>query len=113
MVQGPKFIWEVVFFHKPSKTLILVDLLENIGDDFQHPTGFLLRFWWKIVFRMWNNPKAAPEYQVGWGKKEIVKDRLNKIVSWEADRIILSHGELIEKDVRTILTSAWDKVLHV
>jgi len=31
---------EVAFFHKPSKTLILVDLLENISDDFKHPTVF-------------------------------------------------------------------------
>ena len=61
---------------------------------------------------MWNKPKAAPEYQVAWGKKEIVKKSLNKIISWEADRIILSHGELIEKDVKAILVSAWDKVLH-
>lgn len=113
VVQGPKIIWEVAFVHKPSKTLILVDILENIGDDFQHPTGIYLQFWWKVVFRMWNKPKAAPEYQVAWGKKEIVKKSLNKIISWDADRIILAHGELIEKDVKTTLTSAWDKVLHV
>ena len=112
VVQGPKYIWEVVFFHRPSKTLILVDLLENIGNNFRHPTGLYLQFWWKIVFRMWNNPKAAPEYQVGWGKKEIVKNCLNKIIGWDADRIILSHGELVEKNVRNTLTSAWAKVLN-
>ena len=36
VIQGTKYIWEVAFFHKPSKTLILVDLLENIGDDYSH-----------------------------------------------------------------------------
>ncbi len=111
VVQGPKYIWEVAFFHKPSKTLILVDLLENIGDDFKHPTGLNLQFWWKIVFRMWNNPKAAPEYQVGWGKKAIVKNGLKKIIDWGAERVILSHGELIDYNVKNILSTAWSKVL--
>lgn len=112
LVHGTKYIWEVAFFHRPSKTLILVDLLENIGDDFQHPTSLLLRFWWKVVFRMWNNPKAAPEYQMGWGNKNIVKEGLNKILSWKAERMILAHGELIEDNVNKILGTAWYKVLN-
>ncbi len=104
-------MWEVAFFHKSSKTLILVDLLENIGDDFRHPTDRILRFWWKVVFRMWNNPKAAPEYQLGWGRKDIVKIGLDKILGWKAERVILAHGELIEGNVDVVLGSAWHKVL--
>jgi hypothetical protein len=103
----------VAFFHKPSKTLILVDLLENIGDDFKHPVDITLRFWWKVIFKMWNNPKPASEYQVGWGDKDKVKMAFNRIFNWNADRIILAHGELIEKDVNLILRSAWKKVLNV
>lgn len=112
VIQGTKIIWEVAFFHKPSKTLILVDLLENIGDDFEHPVGLWLRFWWKVVFHMWNKPKPAPEYQVGWGDKKKVKEVFNTILGWKADRVILAHGELIEKEANAILQSAWKKVLN-
>ncbi len=112
VIQGTRYIWEVAFFHKPSKTLILVDLLENIGDDYSHLTSLYLRFWWKVVYKMWNNPKAAPEYQMGWGKKDIVKGGLKKILGWEAERIILAHGELIEGNVDSVLRSAWHKVLN-
>lgn len=111
-VHGSKYIWEVVFFHKPSKTLILVDLLENIGDNYQHHAGLLLRFWWKVVLRMWNNPKAAPEYQMGWGNKEMVKQGLETILTWDAERVILQHGECIEDDVNDTLIRAWDKVFN-
>ena len=111
VIQGTRIIWEVVFFHKPSKTIILVDLLENIGDDYQHKAGLLLRFWWKVVYKMWNNPKAAPEYQMGWGKKAIVKQGLDKIIAWNADRVILAHGEFVEARVNEVLRSAWQKVL--
>ena len=88
-------------------------MLENIGDDYQHPASLLLRFWWKLVYKMWNNPKAAPEYQMGWGEKEVVKKGLEKILSWPSERIILAHGELIENNVSDVLRSAWGKVLNV
>lgn len=112
LVQGTKHIWEVAFFHKSSRTLILVDLLENIGDDYGHEAGLLLRFWWKGIFRMWNNPKAAPEYQMGWGNREIVKISLNKILSWDARRVIIAHGENIEEHIRETLARAWEQVLN-
>lgn len=111
LIQGTRFIWEVAFFHKPSQTLILVDLLENIGDDYQHRAGLYLQFWWKLIFRMWNNPKAAPEYQMGWGQKHIVKIGLEKILGWNAERVILAHGENIQNNVNEILHTAWKKVL--
>ena len=111
VVQGPKIIWEVAFFHRPSRTLILVDLFENIGDDYQHQAGLMLRLWWKVVFRMWNNPKAAPEYQIAWGNKEVVSKGLKRILEWNADRVILAHGELVEGDVENRLRSAWERVL--
>lgn len=112
VIQGPRIIWEVAFFHRPSKTLILVDLLENIGDDYQHKASLWLQFWWKCVFRMWNSPKAAPEYQVAWGNKSLVKKGLNKILDWHAERVILAHGENIEANVNAILRAAWKKVLN-
>jgi hypothetical protein len=110
-ISGTRIITEVVFLHRQSKTIILVDLLENIGDSYRHDAGLLLRFWWKMVFRMWNNPKAAPEYQLGWGHKEIVRKALHKVLDWHADRIILSHGEIIEGDVQEVLRTAWRNVL--
>ena len=61
---------------------------------------------------MWNHPKAAPEYQVGWGKKGLVKTGLNRIINWNAERVILAHGELIDGNVADVLRSAWIKVLN-
>ena len=111
-IQGTTFISEVAFLHQESKTLILVDLLENIGDDYTHEASLLLKFWWKAVFKMWNNPKAAPEYQMGWGDKKIVKAGLEKILSWDFERIIIAHGNLIETNAKSVLMKAWENVLH-
>ena len=110
-MQGTRYIWEVSFFHRASRTLILVDLLENIGDDYSHPAGLVLQFWWKLVFRMWNHPKAAPEYQIGWGNRAMVRNCLHRILDWDAQRVILAHGEPVESNVDAVLRAAWKRVL--
>jgi hypothetical protein len=106
LVRGNRFIWEVAFFHKPSKTLILVDLIENIGD---HSSGasWKLKFWWKVVFQMWNEPKPAPEYQLGWKDRKAAKASLKRILAWDFERIIIAHGENIDRDAVAVARRAW------
>ena len=110
LVRGNRFIWEVAFYHIPSKTLILVDLLENITDK-TAGVNWLLKFWWKVVFRMWKNPKPAPEYQMGWKDKKAAGESLRRILDWDFERIILAHGELVEENAKGILVAAWKGVL--
>jgi hypothetical protein len=110
LVRGNRFIWEVAFFDRLSKTLILTDLLENIGEK-SGAVSWQFKLWWKIVFHMWDNPKPAPEYQMGWKDKRAAKRSLERILEWDFDRIILSHGENIEADAKAILRKAWARPL--
>jgi len=111
LITGTRFMWEVAFFDKKSRTLILTDLLENFTDE-TPGTNLYLRLWMQYVFGMWNNPKPGPEYQFGWGNKKAVRNALNRILEWDFERIILSHGELIEHDPRSVVTRAWKNVLN-
>jgi hypothetical protein len=106
LVRGNKYIWEVAFFHKPSRTLLLTDLIENITDQTPN-TNWLLKLWWKAVFHMWNNPKPAPEYQLGWKDKAAARQSLQRILQWDFERIVLSHGDVIEKDAKATAREAW------
>jgi hypothetical protein len=106
LVRGNKYIWEVAFFHKSSRTLVLVDLVENIGDQTEG-VGWGLKLWWKVVFHMWNNPKPAPEYQMGWKDKSAARRSLERILQWDFERVILAHGDVIETNAKAILREAW------
>jgi hypothetical protein len=110
LVRGNKYIWEVAFFHKASRTLLLVDLIENITDQTPN-TNWLLKLWWKAVFHMWNNPKPAPEYQLGWKDKAAARQSLQRILDWDFDRIVLSHGDLIDKEAKATAREAWKSPL--
>ena len=52
--------------------------------------------------------KAAVEVR----NKKMVKIALEKILSWDAERVILAHGENIEGNVNKTLCTAWKKVLN-
>lgn len=110
LVRGNKHIWEVAFYHRPSRTLLLVDLIENFTDQTPN-VNWLLRLWWKAVFRMWNNPRPAPEYQMGWKDKTAARRSLRKILEWDFDKIIMSHGDLIEVNAKERALEAWAKPL--
>ena len=110
LVRGNKHIWEVAFYHKSTKTLILVDLIENITDKTEG-VNLTLKLWWKLVFHMWNNPKPAPEYQLGWKDKKAASKSLNKILVWDFEKIILSHGDLIEVNAKETALLAWQHPL--
>ena len=110
LVRGNKIIWEVAFYHKITKTLILVDLIENFTDKTED-VSLSLELWWKIVFRMWGKPKPAPEYQLGWRDKKAASKSLKKILNWDFDRIILSHGDLIEENAKEAALHAWRQPL--
>ena len=111
LVQGSRFIWEVAFFHRTTKTLILVDLIENYGDK-TAKINWVMLVWWKFVFRMWNHPKPAPEYQMGWKDKAAARQSLERILDWDFDKIIIAHGDLIEEEVLRIARTAWRAVLE-
>jgi hypothetical protein len=101
---------EVAMFHRASRTLILVDLIENFTDTTSH-TGGALKFWIKYVFRMWGNPRPAPEYQMGWNDRQAAAKSLRRILAWDFQQIVLSHGDLIQSDAREVAIIAWSGIL--
>ncbi|HEY2345129.1 MAG TPA: DUF4336 domain-containing protein [Xanthomonadaceae bacterium] len=111
LVQGTRFMREVAMFHRASRTLILVDLIENFTDATPH-TGGALKFWFKYVLRMWNNPRPAPEYRMGWSDRKAAAASLRRILAWDFDRIVLSHGDLIERAAHEVAIKAWSGVLE-
>lgn len=111
LVAGTRIMREVAMFHRASRTLILVDLIENFTDATPHTSG-ALKFWFKYVLRMWNNPRPAPEYRMGWRDRAAAAQSLRRILAWDFERIVLSHGNLIERDAHKVAARAWSGVLE-
>jgi hypothetical protein len=60
---------------------------------------------------MWNVPKPAPEYQMGWKDKTLAKKSMDQIMQWDFNQVIISHGENITKDAKNVVRGAWKSIL--
>jgi hypothetical protein len=109
-LEGTRVMREVAFFHHESRTLVLVDLVENFTPD-TPGTNWLLRLGFRAL-GMWNDPSPAPEYSFAWGDKARVREGMERILAWDFERVILSHGDVITRDARRVVARAWQKVLR-
>ncbi|HUY02317.1 MAG TPA: hypothetical protein VMV33_03450, partial [Rhodocyclaceae bacterium] len=92
LLQGPRVMREVAFFHHASKTLILVDLVENVTAA-TPGTNWLLRLLFRMI-GMWNTPSPAPEYRLGWGDKALVRQCMMRILQRDFERVTRRGGHV-------------------
>ncbi len=109
LIRGNRLIWEVAFYHRLSRTLVLVDLIENFTDH-TPDTNWALKLMFKAL-RMWNRPKPAPEYSMGWNDKAAARASLERVLEWDFERIVIAHGDLIEQDAKNVARQAWASLL--
>jgi hypothetical protein len=109
VMQGGRYIREVIFFHHASKTLIVTDVIENIGRD-TPGTNWMLRVWF-VLLGMWNEPAPAPEYRFTWSDKSAARRCFERVLEWDFERVILAHGDLITRDAKTMVERAWRSIL--
>ena len=96
----------MVFFHRPSATLIASDLAFHIGASSPALT--------RLVFRLGGAyEKLAPTLL----ERMLVRDReafrrsLERILEWPFDRVVVAHGEVLEKGGREALARGYHWLL--
>jgi hypothetical protein len=89
--RGAPMLNEVVFFHRPSRTLVLTDMAHNVGPDAAALTRFFFRLFGgygrlgvSLVERMVNRDRPA------------VRRTVDTILQWDFQRVILAHGRVVE-----------------
>jgi hypothetical protein len=92
---------EVVFFHEQSRTMICCDALLNLSEHDYRSTRF--------VAALMRN--TAPGF--GWMERFMIRDRklarreVDRILDWDFDRIVLSHGATVPSDGREAMRRAY------
>jgi hypothetical protein len=101
---GMPKINEVVFYHRPSRTLIVADLLFNLQAD--------QNTWGRLMMRMIGIYKCTGASRLF---RSFIKDRsafrasLDRILQeWDFDRIVMGHGEVIETGGKEVLRKAYE-----
>lgn len=104
-IEGVPGFSEHAFFHHPSGTLIVCDLL------FHFPV--VRSLWAKLLLLPTLGPHPAPAFS--WRFKAAIKDRdafrqsLQALLALPIQRIIPGHGEVLESDAKARARSVFEK----
>lgn len=99
------FMDEVAFFHADSKTLILTDGIENFELDKIKPP-----YRWLVRAAGAYHPRGQMPIDLRstfWLKKREVRYAVEAMLSWQPERIVVSHGRCIETDAIDALRFAF------
>ena len=111
VMKGVPFFDECVFLHRPSRSLIVSDLVQNHRGREQQ--GFA-----KVISKLIMEPIGfkdictAPPLRF----KFVVKDRpafhgfLGDVQAWDFNRIIVAHGNIIDDDAKATLARLCEKL---
>lgn len=102
LIRGAPRLNEVVFLHRASGTLIITDLCFNLGPEMPLLSRVLLqlngcycRFAASRLLRSTIKDRAA------------FRASLDLVLGWDFERIVLSHGRIVEGDAKTLLREAY------
>ncbi len=106
---GNRIMREADFFHRASRTLVAVDLVENFSAA-TPGTNAMLRGWMRL-FGMWGRPSAAPELRMFTWDRDATRRALERLLQWDFERAIIAHGEILDRDPHAVIRQAWRWVL--
>jgi len=100
--RGERLLREVVFFHRGSRSLILTDLLQSAHPESPPLTRFVHR-----LYRTYENPGPPLPVRLGFVNRAAARSSLERVRSWDFERIVLAHGHLVETGGKAALLRAF------
>ena len=98
---------EVDFFHQPTGTLIVTDLMFNIC---QKTSTTSTRIWSKIM-GLAGGLCTPRSFSIFARDRQAIRESLRTIDSWDFDRIIVTHGEIVDRGGKPRFKQIFEKYL--
>ena len=100
-LKGCPAVQEIAFLHRASRTLVLTDLCFNIqGGAISTRIFFTLTGVWKRF-----GPSRLMRLMIR--DKHQLRSALDRVLDWDFDRVLMSHGKPLENDAREQLRNAF------
>ena len=96
---GMPKVQEHVFFHRPSRTLIVCDCLFNLGTSASAWSRFFVRH----VMQLRNGIGMSFFFRLMIKDRVAFKESVRPILACEFGRIVVGHGDIITQDAQRVL----------
>ncbi len=101
LFRGSIVLSEIEFFHKPSRTLIMGDFIQNYGFERGRPFLNALKRLGGVLGG--GSPSDLRFSFVGKRRRRLGEESLRKLLSWNFDKIVIAHGDLTIDDARSLV----------
>ncbi len=94
--RGSRYMEEVVFFHRKTKTAILADLIENFEPS---KVGGVHGWLTRLAGAAHPDGKAPLDLRLTFlGRKAEARTSFERMLAWSPDKVIMAHGRLYERN---------------
>jgi hypothetical protein len=100
--RGRPYENEVTFFHRATRTLLLCDLAFNFGPSAAAPTRWLMK-----LIRSYGRLGPSKLDPLLIRDRKAARESLERILAWDFDRVIVSHGDVLETGGHRILSEGY------
>lgn len=104
VVRGCAITQEVVFFHRPSGTVLFTDLLQQFPDDW-------FAGWRRIVARLdlmvSPHPCVPRKFRVATTNRAAARQAVRRILDWPARSVVMAHGTPVTLNAPAFLAEAF------
>ncbi len=102
--KGNPFLSEVLFFHKNSHTVILDDLIQR---DPPTQANALATAILKLAGAQYPDGVVGLDMQMTFLNRHLARHSLEKLLSWDFDKLIIAHGACFESDAKQYVKKAF------
>ncbi|MFP2911112.1 DUF4336 domain-containing protein [Pyxidicoccus sp. 3LFB2] len=104
-VRGMPKLDECIFFHRPSRTVLITDLAFNV----HRADSWRLRAYLKLS-GAWQRLAMTLTARMLIRHKPTVREVFSRVRAWDAERVVVCHGDVVEKGGREALANAFPKL---
>ncbi|OYX04875.1 MAG: hypothetical protein B7Z12_05155 [Caulobacter vibrioides] len=103
-MRGNLITTEVAFFHRPSATLLVADLIQHFA-----PTWFTgWRAWVaKLDLMSAPQPETPRKFRAAFVDRIAARRGLNRIVQWPIERVVMAHADPVQTNGRAFVQRAF------
>ena len=97
----PALLDEFVFLHRPSRTLVVADLVVNVRADLPRLTRAFFG-----LMGAYPGPRIPWFYATLTADKQHLRKTFQRMLAWDFDRLVVGHGDVVRTGAKSALERA-------
>ena len=104
--EGTRKLCENLFFHRATRTLIVTDLVFNMQNEVTG--GMKIFFKLNRVYKRFGPSRIFRYFFVD--EPKVAAESLRELMHWDFDRVIMSHGEILNTGGKTAIQRGFAEI---